>query len=58
MLIPIGHEDQRVTRLPWVTIGLIVLVVHEPDNPSIRFGWWCILGIYVLTCLTAMVVGR
>ncbi len=23
MLIPIGHEDQRVTRLPWVTIGLI-----------------------------------
>lgn len=25
MLIPIGHEDQRVTRLPWVTIGLIVI---------------------------------
>jgi len=25
VLIPIGHEDQRVTRLPWVTIGLIVI---------------------------------
>lgn len=24
-LIPIGHEDQRVARLPWVTIGLVVL---------------------------------
>lgn len=24
MLIPIGHEDQQVTRLPWVTIALLV----------------------------------
>jgi len=24
MLIPIGHEDQRVARLPWVTICLLV----------------------------------
>jgi membrane associated rhomboid family serine protease len=24
MLIPIGHEDQQVTRLPWVTIFLLV----------------------------------
>jgi len=24
MLIPIGHEDQRVTRLPWVTILLVL----------------------------------
>src|SRR5512144_1837000 len=24
MLIPIGHEDQHVTRLPWVTIFLLV----------------------------------
>jgi len=24
MLIPIGHEDQQVTRLPWVTIVLLV----------------------------------
>jgi len=24
VLIPIGHEDQQVTRLPWVTIGLMV----------------------------------
>ncbi len=24
MLIPIGHEDQKVTRLPWVTIALVV----------------------------------
>ncbi|RPI10081.1 MAG: rhomboid family intramembrane serine protease, partial [Zetaproteobacteria bacterium] len=24
VLIPIGHEDQRVTRLPWVTILLVV----------------------------------
>jgi membrane associated rhomboid family serine protease len=23
MLIPIGHEDQNVTRLPWVTIALV-----------------------------------
>lgn len=27
MLIPVGHEDQRVTRLPWATIGLIVVNV-------------------------------
>jgi membrane associated rhomboid family serine protease/Tfp pilus assembly protein PilF len=26
-VIPIGHEDQRVTRLPWVTIGLIAINV-------------------------------
>ncbi|HSB70149.1 MAG TPA: rhomboid family intramembrane serine protease [Candidatus Methylomirabilis sp.] len=26
-LIPIGHEDQRVARLPWVTIGLVALNV-------------------------------
>lgn len=24
MLIPIGHENQQVTRLPWVTIALLV----------------------------------
>lgn len=24
VLIPIGHEDQKVTRLPWVTISLVV----------------------------------
>ena len=24
MLIPIGHEDQQVTRLPWVTIFLVL----------------------------------
>ncbi len=24
MLIPISHEDQKVARLPWVTIGLVV----------------------------------
>ncbi len=24
MIIPIGHEDQKVNRLPWVTIGLIL----------------------------------
>src|SRR5512136_2394795 len=24
MLLPIGHEDQKVTRLPWVTIVLLV----------------------------------
>ncbi|MBS1117223.1 MAG: hypothetical protein H6Q87_1607, partial [candidate division NC10 bacterium] len=24
MLIPIGHEDQQVARLPWVTICLLV----------------------------------
>jgi membrane associated rhomboid family serine protease len=24
MLIPIGHEDQKVNRLPWITITLIV----------------------------------
>jgi len=24
VLIPIGHEDQQVTRLPWVTIALVV----------------------------------
>ena len=24
MIIPIGHEDQRVDRLPWVTISLII----------------------------------
>ena len=23
MLIPIGHEHQQVTRLPWVTITLV-----------------------------------
>ncbi len=34
MLIPIGHEDQQVTRLPWVTIALVLtnvavfLLVH------------------------------
>jgi len=27
LLIPIGHEDQRVTRLPWVTIGLVTVNV-------------------------------
>ena len=27
MLIPIGHEDQKITRLPWVAITLIVLNV-------------------------------
>ena len=26
-LIPIGHEDQRVARLPWVTIGLVAVNV-------------------------------
>ncbi len=25
MLIPISHEDQTVTRLPWVTIGLLAV---------------------------------
>ncbi len=35
ILIPIGHEDQRVTRLPWVTIALVVanlavfLLIHS-----------------------------
>ncbi len=24
MIIPIGHEDQRVKRLPWVTIALVI----------------------------------
>jgi membrane associated rhomboid family serine protease len=24
VLIPIGHEDQKVTRLPWVTIALVI----------------------------------
>lgn len=24
MLIPIGHEDQKVTRLPWLTITLVI----------------------------------
>jgi membrane associated rhomboid family serine protease len=24
VLIPIGHEDQKVTRLPWVTITLVI----------------------------------
>jgi membrane associated rhomboid family serine protease len=27
VLIPIGHEDQRVTRLPWVTILLVAVNV-------------------------------
>lgn len=39
-------------------ISLIVLTVHEPENPSIRRAWWCVLGIYLLTCLSAMIAGR
>jgi len=27
MIIPIGHEDQKVNRLPWVTVGLILINV-------------------------------
>lgn len=30
-LIPISHEDQRVTRLPWVTIGLVGGYVWSRD---------------------------
>jgi hypothetical protein len=39
-------------------ISLIVLSVHEPENPTIRRGWWCVLGVYLLTCLAAMIAGR
>jgi len=39
-------------------IGLIVLLIAEPENPSVRFAWWCLLGIYAVTSLAAMVAGR
>lgn len=39
-------------------VSLIVLGVHEPDNPNVRFAWWCIMIVYALTSLAAMVAGR
>ena len=38
MLIPIGHEDQQVTRLPWVTILLVLanVVVFLVTNQLVQ----------------------
>jgi len=38
-------------------VSLLVLMVHEPENPSVRLAWWGVLGVYVLTCLAAIVAG-
>ena len=38
-------------------IGLIVLTVFEPENPRVRFAWWCVLGLYLLACIGAFIHG-
>jgi lipopolysaccharide export LptBFGC system permease protein LptF len=36
-------------------ISLIVLAVLKPQRPVIYLGWWVILGIYLLSCVAAMI---
>ena len=42
MIIPIGHEESEVRRLPWVTIAIVVLCLLTflaTDIPSARDSW-------------------
>lgn len=45
MIIPIGHEETRVRRLPWVTFGVMlaclgVLLVTDAEGPVTSFDRW------------------
>jgi len=40
-----------------VFVSLVFLSTNEPENPSVRFAWWCVFVIYLMTCLAAIVIG-
>jgi len=38
-------------------LSLIMLTAFEPENRNVRLAWWGLFGIYLLTCLTAIIKG-
>ena len=40
-----------------VFVSLVFLSINEPENPSVRFAWWCVFVVYLVTCLAAIVIG-